>query len=72
MAFINYVDPQDIPENDRVNDNDHILRIHGVHSEVMVHHFNLYKELMYKRGPLTRVQREMIAVVVSAINKCHY
>ncbi|MBT7094385.1 MAG: hypothetical protein HN936_14150 [Bacteroidetes bacterium] len=72
MAYIEYVDPNDIPEANRVNDQDHILRIHGVHSEVMRHHFTLYKELMYRKGPLTRIQREMIAVTVSAINECHY
>jgi len=72
MAFIRYIDPDDIPEANRVNDQDHILRIHGVHSELMQHHYKLYKELMYSKGPLTRIQREMIAVVVSSINECHY
>lgn len=72
MAYIKYVDPKDIPEEHRVNDSDHILRIHGVHSEIMGHHCSLYKELMYNKGPLTRIQREMIAVTVSAINECHY
>jgi alkylhydroperoxidase family enzyme len=33
----------------------------------------LYLELMHSReGALTRAQREMIAVVVSATNGCHY
>ncbi len=72
MAFIKYLNPEEIPLANRVNDNDHILRIHGVHSEIMQHHYALYKELMYKKGPLTRIQREMIAVSVSAINCCDY
>ncbi|MBC8376340.1 MAG: carboxymuconolactone decarboxylase family protein [FCB group bacterium] len=72
MAYIKYVDPNDIPEAYRVNDTDHILSIHGVHSEIMQYHYTLYKELMYSKGPLTRIQREMIAVSVSAINSCHY
>ncbi len=72
MAFIKYINPEDIPSADSVNDTDHILRIHGVHSRIMKHHYTLYKELMYSKGPLTRIQREMIAVLVSAINKCHY
>ena len=72
MAYIKYVDPKDIPEGNRINDSDHILRIHGVHSEIMGHHHTIYKELMYGKGPLTRMQREMIAVTVSAINECHY
>ncbi|NQV42172.1 MAG: carboxymuconolactone decarboxylase family protein [Candidatus Marinimicrobia bacterium] len=72
MAYIEYVDPYEIPAGNRVNDSDHILRIHGVHSETMQYHYSLYKELMYSKGPLSRIQREMIAVAVSAINECHY
>lgn len=72
MAFIKYLSAKDIPGEDRVSDSDHILQIHSVHSKIMKQHFDLYKELMYSRGPLTRIQREMIAVVVSAENECHY
>ncbi len=72
MAFIEYVAEDEIPAADRVPDRDNILRIHGAHSRVMRHHYELYRELMYGRGPLSRVQREMIAVVVSAENKCRY
>jgi hypothetical protein len=38
----------------------------------MRQHFELYRELMYSHGPLSRRQREMIGVVVSAANDCHY
>ncbi len=69
MAFIDYVD---VPESDRVPDTDNILRIHGVHSRTVRIHYELYRELMYGRGPLSRIQREMIALVVSAQNECHY
>ena len=72
MAYIKYVDFEDIPEKLRVSDNDNILRIHGVHPEVTKLHYDLYKELMYSRGFLSRCQREMIAVLVSNINACHY
>ena len=72
MAFIKYVDEETIPAVDRVPDHDNILRIHGVHSRTMRFHYDLYRDLMYRRGPLSRVQREMIAVVVSALNQCHY
>lgn len=51
---------------------DHILKIHGLHPESMKGHYDLYRTLMYGRGPLTRRQREMIAVVVSAANHCRY
>ena len=72
MTFISYVKDSDIPERDRVPDDDNIILIHGVHSRVMRHHFDLYVELMRRRSPLTRRQREMIGVVVSANNDCHY
>lgn len=72
MAFIDYIDLSELPESDRVPDTDNILRIHGLHSQTMRHHYDLYRELMYGCGPLSRIQREMIAVVVSAVNECHY
>ena len=72
MAFIPYIPLEEIPETDRVADQDNILRIHGVSSPVMRLHFDLYRQLMYGRGPLTRVQREMVAVVVSGRNGCLY
>ncbi len=72
MAYIDYLPTDEIPSEDRVADEDNILRIHGVHSRTMPLHYDLYRELMYGRGPLSRAQREMIAVVVSAHNQCHY
>lgn len=33
---------------------------------------NLYLALMHGPGELTRAQREMLAVVVSRANDCHY
>lgn len=51
---------------------DNILRIHSLNPRSMRDHMELYSHLM--RGPslLTRVQREMIAVAVSAENRCFY
>ncbi len=72
MAFIQYIPFEKIPAEDRLSDTDHILRIHGVHSKTGPLHYNLFKELMYSKSPLTRAQREMIALTVSAINGCHY
>jgi len=72
MAYIKYLRPDEIPEADRVSDNDNIIQIHGVNSPTMRQHHELYRQLMYGRGPLSRIQREMIAVVVSAANECHY
>lgn len=72
MAYISYAPDEAIPAEDRVDDTDNILRIHGVHSRVMRLHYDLYVELMRKPGPLTRIQREMLATAVSATNGCHY
>lgn len=72
MAFISYVPEDLVPEPDRVPDRDNILRIHGVHPRTMRLHYDLYVELMRGPSPLSRVQREMLAVVVSAANHCRY
>ncbi len=72
MAFISYVTPDAIPVEQRVDDDDNIVRIHGVHPETIRMHYVLYRELMRAPGPLSRVQRELIAVTVSGANGCHY
>jgi alkylhydroperoxidase family enzyme len=72
MAYIRYADPAEIDPRHRVPDTDNILRIHSVHGATMRQHFDLYVELMRGPGPLSRYQRELIAVVVSGINGCHY
>ena len=72
MAYIDYVGEDQIPPEDRVPDQDNILRVHGVHPRTMRQHYDLYLELMRRPGVLGRTDREMIAVVVSAANHCHY
>ncbi len=51
---------------------DNILKIHSLNPASLAAHVLLYKTLMYGKSPLTRPQREMIAVVASAANHCHY
>jgi uncharacterized peroxidase-related enzyme len=51
---------------------DNILKIHSLNVKSMKTHFELYAHLMRGRSGLSRVQREMIAVVVSTTNQCHY
>ncbi|MBA2550971.1 MAG: carboxymuconolactone decarboxylase family protein [Nocardioidaceae bacterium] len=51
---------------------DNILRIHGQHPDTLEAHYSLYGTLMHGRSPVPRWEREMIAVVVSALNSCHY
>lgn len=51
---------------------DNILAIHSLNPASLRAHFDLYTVCMYGPSELSRAQREMIAVVVSAENKCHY
>ncbi len=72
MAYIEYIDLDQINERDRVGDDDHIIRIHGINSRVMKNHFDLYVTLMRRVSPISRKLREMIAVTVSSLNRCRY
>jgi alkylhydroperoxidase family enzyme len=72
VPFIPLIPEDEIPESERVPDDDHIIRIHAVHPATMRHHYDLYVELMRAPGPLSRIQRELLAVVVSAVNRCRY
>jgi uncharacterized peroxidase-related enzyme len=51
---------------------DNILKIHSLNPASLRAHVELYKTLMRGPSELSRVEREMIAVVVSAANRCHY
>lgn len=51
---------------------DKIIRIHSLNPPSMGHHVTLYAHLMRGPSPLGRIQREMIAVTVSAANDCFY
>ena len=52
---------------------DNIMKIHSLDPPSMRWHIDMYRQLMYGRGStLKRAQREMIAVVVSSHNRCHY
>jgi alkylhydroperoxidase family enzyme len=57
------------PQTGRV---DHVMAIHSLHPQSMRDHEQLYRTLMYGAGDLSRPEREMIGVVVSAVNRCHY
>lgn len=81
MAFTSY-----IPE-ERANDRlkalykkysdadsnlDNIIKVHSHNPRSMRAHYEMYAWLMRGKSELSRLQREMIAVVVSALNRCHY
>jgi len=49
-----------------------IVKINSLKPDLMRIFMQLYLQLMYGPSPLTRAQREMIAVVVSKANNCFY
>ena len=51
---------------------DNILRIHSINILTLKGHYELYRSTMKGTRDLTGKQREMIAVVVSTVNQCHY
>jgi uncharacterized peroxidase-related enzyme len=62
--YVRYAEPTGIVDN--------ILKIHSLNVKSLKGHYDLYAHLMRGRSDLSRIQREMIAVVVSAANQCHY
>ncbi|MCH2476160.1 MAG: carboxymuconolactone decarboxylase family protein [Gemmatimonadetes bacterium] len=81
MAHIPYV-PYDEAEGllaelyERFRDSDgmldNIIRVHSLNPRSMKDHIELYSHLMRGPSPLSRIQREMVAVTVSAVNGCFY
>src|SRR5919106_3679096 len=52
-----------------------VAQIHQAQSlnpKVLATHFELYKALMFQPSPLSRADREAIAVAVSRANSCEY
>lgn len=49
-----------------------VMRIQSLHPKGMKRHLELYLEFLYGKGPLKRLDRELIGVVVSAANGCEY
>ena len=51
---------------------DHILQVHSLHPAGLQAHYDLYAAVMRGTPTLRGAEREMIAVVVSQLNSCHY
>ena len=49
-----------------------IVASHSLIPEALYHAFSTFGVLMSPELPLTRARHEMIATVVSAVNRCHY
>ena len=50
----------------------HIVRTMSLNPPVLDAAMGLYTAIMKGPSPLSRTQREMLAVVVSRVNHCHY
>ncbi len=49
-----------------------ILKVHSLNPAAMEDHLDLYMTLMFGKSGLSRLEREAVAVVVSATNECEY
>lgn len=56
----------------RTGELDNIMRVHSLHPQGLAAHQALYSAVMRPTATLRRAEREMIALVVSRINECHY
>jgi len=81
MVWIRTVSPDEAEGRTRevlekvIAERGHIANIFSAQSlepETLGHHLDMYMEIMMGKGPLSRDEREMIAVVVSAANRCAY
>ncbi len=50
----------------------HIVRTMSIAPRIMEKSFDVYRAVMFSPRGLTRRQREMLAVVTSVANDCHY
>lgn len=51
---------------------DHIIGVHSLNPRSLDAHDTLYRSAMRGTATLRKVDRELIALVVSTINECHY
>ena len=56
----------------RSGETDEILRVHSLKPESLEAHLALYRSAMRPSAGLGLREREMIALVVSSLNGCHY
>ena len=49
-----------------------ILKIHSLLPKTMITHLDFYMSIMFNKAGIRRADAELIAIVVSAANKCEY
>ena len=57
------------PQYERV---DHIMAVHSLNPEGLKAHLGIYRSAMSGTATLPKLEREMIALIVSLENHCHY
>jgi len=81
MAWIRVINEDEASaELEKVYDNlkdkrgevSNIMKVHSLNPRALTNHLDLYLSLMYGRTGLKRVERELIAIVVSVANNCEY
>jgi len=51
---------------------DNVMSIHALNPDTLRTHFEMYTAALHRPSPLSRAEREMVAVVVSRLNGCRY
>lgn len=81
MSWIKQLNEQELTEKDHTilpemntfwDKIGNILKVQSLKPETMLQHARFYRSLMFGKSKLSRSQKEMIAVVVSAANFCEY
>jgi alkylhydroperoxidase family enzyme len=49
-----------------------VLKSHSLNPPALAAHFELYRAVQLGPSPLSRLERELVATVVSRTNGCHY
>ena len=57
------------PQTNRL---DAIMEVHSLHPAGLDAHFSLYSAVMKGTEALSAADREMVALIVSQLNECHY
>ena len=77
MAYIGIIEPDEAEGQlkavyDQAERVYNILKIMSRSPDALKASMDLYKATMFGPSELSRAQREMLAIVVSAANHCHY
>lgn len=51
---------------------DHVLKVHSLLPASLTDHARLYHTILHAPGELSLAEREMVGLVVSGLNGCHY